>query len=281
VSAPVKAVLVTGASTGIGEATARSLAAGGRMVFAGVRQEADADRLRGQNLTPVLLEVTDEGQVAAVAEQIADEVGSAGLAGVVNNAGVALGGPLEFLPLDEWRSQLEVNVVGQVAVTRSVLPLIRQGHGRIVFVGSISGRFGTALMGPYVASKFAVEGLAEALRYELSPWKIPVSVVEPGAVRTAIWEKGRATADRLERQLPPESAERYGEAMQSIRDGIEKSDKNGVAAEKVARAIEHALFAKRPQLRYLVGADAKLVGALGRVLPDRAKHAVMARLAGP
>jgi NAD(P)-dependent dehydrogenase (short-subunit alcohol dehydrogenase family) len=277
----MKAVLVTGASTGIGEASAQSLAAGGRTVFAGVRKEADAERLRGPNLTPVLLDVTDEAQVEAVAAQITDEVGDAGLAGVVNNAGVAYGGPLEYLALDEWRTQLEVNVVGQVAVTRAVLPLIRRGRGRIVFVGSISGRLGTVLMGPYAASKFAIEGLAESLRHELSPWHIAVAVVEPGAVRTAIWEKGRKKAAEVEASLPPEAHERYAAAMRSVLDGIEKSDKDGVDAGKVAEAIEHALFAKRPRHRYLVGPDAKVAGALSRLLPDKAKHAVMARIAGP
>ncbi len=277
----MRAVLVTGASTGIGEASARSLAAGGRTVFAGVRKDSDADRLRGPNLTPVLLDVTEEAQIAAVAAQIADEVGDTGLAGVVNNAGVAFGGPLEYLALDEWRAQLEINVVGQVAVTRAVLPLIRQGRGRIVFVGSISGRLGTVLMGPYAASKFAIEGLAESLRHELTPWKIPVAVVEPGAVRTPIWEKGRKKAAEVEAAMPAEAIERYGKAMQSVKDGIEKSDQDGVEADKVAQAIEHALFARRPRHRYLVGPDAKIAGTLSRILPDKVKHAVMARLAGP
>ncbi len=275
------AVLVTGASTGIGEAVARSLAARGNPVYAGVRQPADGEALSGANLTPVILDITDEAQVAAVAERIADDVGDAGLAGVVNNAGIALGGPLEYLPLDEWRNQLEVNVVGQVSVTRATVPLLRAARGRIVFVGSISGRVGTTLMGPYCSSKFAIEGLAESLRHDLAEWGIGVAVVEPGAVRTAIWEKGRATTERLERELPAEAFERYAKGMQSIRDGIAESETKGVGADKVADAVTHALFAKRPKHRYLVGPDAKVAGTLSRLLPDRAKHAVMARLAGP
>jgi len=275
------AVLVTGASTGIGEAAARALAAAGTAVYAGVRKDDDAERLTGANLTPVRLDITDQEQVDAVAARIADERASHGLRGVVNNAGVARGGPLEHLPLDEWRDQLEVNVLGQVAVTKAVLPLIRTGRGRVVFVGSISGRVGTVLMGPYVGSKYAIEGIAESLRHELSPWRIPVSVVEPGAIRTEIWEKGRETSARLEATLPPEALEQYAGAMQAVKDGIEKSDADGIGPEKVAAAIEHALYARRPRHRYLVGPDAKVAGTLSRFLPDRAKHAVMARIAGP
>jgi NAD(P)-dependent dehydrogenase (short-subunit alcohol dehydrogenase family) len=275
------AVLVTGASTGIGEAVARGLAQRGNAVYAGVRKEADADRLAATNLTPVILDITDEAQVGEVAARLAADVGEAGLAGVVNNAGIALGGPLEYLALDEWRNQLEVNVIGQVAVTRATLPLLRSGPGRIVFVGSISGRVGTTLMGPYCSSKFAIEGLAESLRHDLAEWGIRVAVVEPGAVKTAIWEKGRVTTERLERELPAEAFERYGKGMDSVKEGIEKNDENGVGPEKVADAVAHALFARRPKHRYLVGPDAKVAGTLSRLLPDRAKHAVMARLAGP
>jgi NAD(P)-dependent dehydrogenase (short-subunit alcohol dehydrogenase family) len=275
------AVLVTGASTGIGEAVALSLAARGNPVYAGVRREADGEKLAGPNLTPVILDITDEAQVNAVAERIAADVGDAGLAGVVNNAGIALGGPLEFLALDEWRNQFEVNVIGQVSVTRSVVPLLRSAPGRIVFVGSISGRVGTTMMGPYCSSKFAVEGLAEALRHDLSDWGIEVAVVEPGAVKTPIWDKARVTTDRLEAELPAEAFERYGKAMDSVKDGIEKSAKTGVSPDKVAAAVTEALFARRPKHRYLVGPDAKMGGHLSRILPDKAKHAVMAKLAGP
>jgi NAD(P)-dependent dehydrogenase (short-subunit alcohol dehydrogenase family) len=272
------AVLVTGASTGIGESVARHLAADGHPVYAGVRKEADGQKLAGRNLTPVLLDITDDAQVAGVAEQLEAELGDDGLAGVVNNAGIARGGPLEYLPLDEWRSQLEVNVVGQVSVTQAVMPLIRQGVGRIVFVGSIGGRIGSPLMGPYAASKWAIEGLAESLRHELSPWGIRVAVVEPGAVRTEIWTKAKDTTARLEAEMPPEAFDRYGDAMDDIKKGIERSDKGGVDPAKVAKAVTHALTADRPKHRYLVGPDARAAGTLARLLPDRAKHAVMGKL---
>jgi NAD(P)-dependent dehydrogenase (short-subunit alcohol dehydrogenase family) len=281
---PSVAFLVTGASTGIGEATALHLDRLGHTVFAGVRKEADGERVAGQasgHLRPLILDVADEKQVAAAADEIDDAVGERGLAGVVNNAGIAVGGPLEYLPVDEWRTQLEVNVIGQVAVTQAMLPMLRRATGRIVFVGSISGRVGTPLMGPYAASKFAIEGLAEALRQELYEWRIAVSVIEPGAVKTAIWDKGRETADRLETDMPPEAAERYADHIAGIRAGIEQQDSNGVPPAKVAEVIEHALLARRPRERYLVGRDAQVAGAMARVAPDRVKQFLVRQFSRP
>lgn len=188
----VRAVVVTGASTGIGEATALRFDRRGWQVFAGVRSQTDAERLTaqaGSRLRTVMLDVTDEQMVGAAADTIRSAVGRGGLAGVVNNAGVALGGPVEYLPLEEWRRQLEVNVLGQIAVTKAMMPMIRQGRGRIVFIGSISGRVAAPMMGPYSASKFALEAIAETLRHELRPWGIRVVLIEPGAVKTAIWDK--------------------------------------------------------------------------------------------
>ncbi len=195
--------MVTGASTGIGRACALHLANGGHRVFAGVRSEADAEGLRNDGsdlLEPVQLDVTRADHIDELVEVIASETDC--LFGLVNNAGVARGGPVEYLPVDEWRDQFEVNVVGQVAVTRAMLPLLRRGRGRIVFMGSISGKVATMMMAPYDASKFAVEAIGESLRAELRPFGIRVSVIEPGAVKTGIWDKGRKTADRLERDLP-------------------------------------------------------------------------------
>lgn len=277
-----RTVLITGASTGIGEGSALHLDRLGHRVYAGVRREEDAKRLREQasaQLIPVFLDVTDQAQVDAAAKQIGEEAGA--LHGLINNAGVAHGGPLEYLPIDEWREQFEVNVIGQVAVTRAMLPLLRQGEGRIVFIGSIGGKVATALMGPYNASKFAIEAIGEALRHELHPWGLHVSVVEPGAIRTAIWEKGRQTADRLELELPEEAQRRYARHIAAIRKGIEMQDRQGVGPEKVAKAVEHALFARRPRTRYLVGTDAKVQSALVRLLPDRLREAIVRRFAGP
>jgi NAD(P)-dependent dehydrogenase (short-subunit alcohol dehydrogenase family) len=272
------AVLVTGASTGIGHATALHLAGSGHRVFAGVRRDEDAERLRargGENVVPVKLDVTDEGQIEAAVRAVEEHLGTTRFAGVVNNAGVARGGPLEYLPLDEWRFQFEVNVFGQIAVTKAFMPLIRAGHGRVVFVGSISGRYSTPLMGPYGGSKFAIEGIAESLRLELHPWDIKVSVIEPGAIKTAIWDKGRSLVDELMGQFPQEAIDRYRPMIEKVQAGIEYQDANGIEPEIVARAIEHALFAARPKPRYLVGRDAKAAGHIVRFLPDRAKDALI------
>jgi NAD(P)-dependent dehydrogenase (short-subunit alcohol dehydrogenase family) len=278
----VGSVLVTGASTGIGEACALRLDRLGHRVYAGVRSEEHARGLRqrgSDRIVPVFLDVTDQGQVDAVAKQIADGGGS--LDGVVNNAGVARGGPLEYLPLEIWREQLEVNVLGQVAVTKAMLPFIRAARGRIVFIGSIGGRVATMLMGPYGASKFAIEAIGESLRSELRPWSISVSVVEPGAIKTSIWEKGRQEADRLERVLPAEARTRYAKHIAAIRKGIEMQDRQGASPDKVAAAVEHALFSPRPKTRYLVGIDARVQALMVRWLPDRSREAIIRRFAGP
>jgi len=277
----VKSVLVTGASTGIGEACALRLDRLGHRVYAGVRSEEHARGLRrrgSDRIVPVFLDVTDQAQIDAAAKQIG---GGGRLDGVVNNAGIGRGGPLEYLPLEVWREQLEVNVLGQVAVTKAVLPFIRAAGGRIVFIGSIGGRVATMLMGPYNASKFAIEAIGESLRSELHPWGIGVSVVEPGAIKTPIWDKARQQADRLERALPEEARTRYARHIAAIRKAIEMQDRQGVSPDKVAAAVERALFSPRPKTRYLVGTDARVQALLVRWLPDRPREAIIRRFAGP
>ena len=277
----MKSVLVTGASTGIGAACALHLDHLGHRVYAGVRQEEDALTLRqrGGRIVPVFLDVTDQAQVDAAAAQIA-RVGG-GLDGVVNNAGIAKGGPLEYLPLAVWREQLDVNVLGQVAVTKAMLPLIRSARGRIVFIGSISGKVATMMMGPYCASKFAIEAISDSLRHELHPWQIRVSLIEPGAIKTPIWDKGRQEADDLERDLPAEARTGYAGHIAAIRKGIDMQDRNAADPQRVARAVEHALFSPRPRTRYVVGTDARVQSALVRCLPDRPLEAIIRRFAGP
>ena len=188
-TATTRCVLVTGASSGIGEATALRLARAGWRVLAGVRASADAERLRaaaGERLEPVTIDVTEPATIAAAAEGLGDEP----LHGLVNNAGTALAMPLEFLPLDQFRRQLEVNLVGQVAVTQAVLPNLRSARGRIVNVGSIAGRSSLPFLGAYAASKHGLEAVTDALRVELRPFGITVTIVEPGTIATPIWRKG-------------------------------------------------------------------------------------------
>ena len=278
-----RAVLVTGASTGIGEACALHLDRIGFRVFAGVRRDGDGAALRqraSDRLTPVMLDVTDGASIAAAAAQIAESVGAAGLFGLVNNAGVSVAGPLEFIPLDDFRRQLEVNVTGQLAVTQAMLPLIRAAHGRVVNIGSVSGKLATPFVGPYCASKFALEALSDALRIELRPWRIPVSLVEPGSIATPIWEKAQAAADDMERRLPARAHELYGAAIAAVREMAKKTAARGIPPARVAAAVAHALTAKRPRTRYPVGVDARIQGVIAGVVPDGLRDALVAQQMG-
>jgi NAD(P)-dependent dehydrogenase (short-subunit alcohol dehydrogenase family) len=273
-------VLITGASTGIGEATALHLAGLGYDVYAGVRRDADGAALaqRSSRITPVQLDVTDQGQIDAAAKTIADAVGERGLAGLVNNAGIGRGGPLEYIEMDDWRMQFDVNVLGQVAVTRAFLPLIRRGTGRIVFVGSIGGRYATPFIAPYNSSKFALRAIADSLRGELDAWKLHVALIEPGAVKTLIWDKGAAKTDELVDELPPEAMERYGKVLETAKKMIATQDKMGIPPLKVAEAIEHALTSSRPKAHYLVGKDARIQNALFSLMPIRMRDALMRKV---
>ena len=279
----IRAVVITGASTGIGEACALRLDQQGWRVFAGVRKEADGERLKQQasdRLAPITIDVTDQATIESAAEVVASAVGEAGLAGLVNNAGITVPGPIEFLPIEELRRQLEVNTIGQIAVTQAFLALIRKGHGRIVNMGSIGGRMATPFIGAYCASKFAMEALTDSLRQELRPWDIGVSIVEPGSIATPIWEKGRAAADELEERLPQAARDLYGDAIDAMGRAVDKRAKAGIPADEVAKAVEHALTAKRPKTRYLVGMDARLPAILAKVVPDRARDGLIARNLG-
>jgi NAD(P)-dependent dehydrogenase (short-subunit alcohol dehydrogenase family) len=276
-------VLVTGASSGIGRACALHLDGLGSRVFAGVRTESAAESVRraaSDRLVPVLLDVTDTAAIDMAVAFIESALDGRGLVGVVNNAGVAHGGPIEYLPIEEWRKQLEVNVIGQVAVTKAMMPLVRRGRGRIVFIGSIGGRVGTPLLSPYAASKFAIEGIAECLRHELRPFGVRVVVVDPGAVKTDIWDKGRRYADEMEQRLPAEATALYGDAITGLRRSIEQQDRIGIPPEQVARVVARALFSDRPWARYLVGRDAQVAGIIARLLPDSAKDAIVRMIGG-
>jgi NAD(P)-dependent dehydrogenase (short-subunit alcohol dehydrogenase family) len=273
-----KSVLITGASTGIGEAIALRLASKGWRVFAGVRRDDDGERLRkesGGTIEPVIIDVTKADQIAAAVEQAGNSLDA-----LVNNAGIGVGGPVEFLSIDEWRHQLEVNFVGQIAVTQACLPLMRAARdARIVFMGSIGGRVAQPMMGPYTASKHALEALAETLRHELRPFGIKTVLIEPGAIATPIWGKANESAAQLERDLPPAALEHYGDQVEGVKKGLAQTAKRATSPEKVADVVEHALTTSRPRARYLVGTDAKVMGSLLRVLPDSTRDALI-RLAG-
>lgn len=275
------AILITGASTGIGLTCALRFDRLGWRVFAGVRREADAVRLRESGsgrLVPVLLDVTDQASIAAAVAVVADAVGPAGLAALVNNAGIAEAGPLEFLPLETLRRMHEVNVVGLLAVTQACLPLIRRARGRIVNMGSISGRTASPFVGPYCASKHAVEALTDVLRLELDEWGIQVAVIEPGMIETPIWEKGEAAARAQRQQLSAEAEALYGSAMDAFQRMIRPAIARAGSPEQVADAVEHAVTAGEPRTRYLVGRDARLRLMLRRLLPDRAMDGLVLSL---
>ena len=267
-------VLVTGASSGIGAATVKRLAAAGHEVIAGVRKPEDGERL---GVRWVRIDVTDADSIAAAATEVGDR-----LDGLVNNAGVAVTAPLELIPIGELRRQLEINVIGQVAVTQAFLPALRNTRGRIVNMSSIGGRVALPLAGPYGASKFALEAISDTLRRELGPHGVRVAVIEPGAVLTPIWDKGEHDADRVLAEIGEERVEHlYGPVIAGLRAEVEKiKGGRGVKADEVAKAVEHALTAARPRTRYLVGMDAKVRAKAARFLPDRVLDNAIGRQLG-
>jgi len=268
-------VVITGASSGIGRATALRLARAGFAVLAGVRREVDGADLRAQDgrIEPVLIDVTDAGQIASLAAR----VGGAPLAGLVNNAGIAVAGPLEGVPIDLVRRQYEVNVFGLLAVTQALLDPIRAGQGRIVNIGSIGGRINTPFVGPYSSSKAAVRSLSAALRRELRPWDIRVALVEPGALDTPIWRKGEQGAQETIDALPDRVRTLYARPLDALVAATRKIAANASSADDAAQAIEHALTAERPKAIYTVGREARIQGALHSVLPARTFDALVAR----
>lgn len=263
-----KAVVVTGASSGIGHATALQLARDGYVVFAGARSEPDLARLSSdhESIRSVRLDVTDAGSVA----HAFDAVRAIGvpLHGLLNNAGIALGGPLEHLPLADLRRQLEVNVVGTIAVTQAAIPLLRETRGRIVTIGSIAGRFGAPFLGPYCASKAALAMLMDSLRLELAPAGISVVLFEFAAVKTPIWQKGRELKDDLTARLPAHALEAYAPFVEAAMRQIDHEERVGLDVDVVASAIASAMRRPRPRARYVVGKQAH-VQAVVAALPHR------------
>jgi NAD(P)-dependent dehydrogenase (short-subunit alcohol dehydrogenase family) len=266
------AVVVTGASTGIGRATALFLDQKGYRVFAGVRKQADAKALAADasdQLTPITIDVTKERSIKAAKDKVQRAVGKDGLVGLVNNAGVGDGGPVETMDLDILRNVLEVNLVGQVAVTQAFLPLIRKAPGTIVFIASIGGRIASPFMSPYNTSKFAVEALGESLRQELAPWEIDVVVIEPGSIDTPIWKKGAETIEDQFAKLTATTRRLYGKQLKRMDEVLTETASRGIAPEKVAKVIHTAISSENPKHRYLVGRDAKIAAKLKGTLPDR------------
>jgi NAD(P)-dependent dehydrogenase (short-subunit alcohol dehydrogenase family) len=266
-------ILVTGSSSGIGRACALRFAELGYRTFAGVRNAADGEALKvhsTRNIEPVLLDVTCqesiEGAVAAV--------GDKPLRGLVNNAGIAVVGPLELVSIDDWRRQFEVNVFGLVAITQAFLPLLRRGPGRIVNIGSVADRCALPGSGAYDSSKSAVAAITDALRMELQGFGISVSLVEAGGVATPTWEKSLQAADELCRQVAPEQYALYNRLMATLRAETESAARAALPVDRVVKAVEHAITARKPKTRYLVGRDVWLWILLSW-LPDRWRDKVI------
>jgi NAD(P)-dependent dehydrogenase (short-subunit alcohol dehydrogenase family) len=271
-------VLITGASTGIGEATALHLDKAGFRVFAGVRKPEDGERLRAAGVTVVQpFDVTSADDIAAAVRTVEEALDGAPLRGIVNNAGIGIGGPLEALALDDFRRTLEVNTTSQLAVTQAFLPLLRRSKGRIVNMSSIGGRVAQPFAGPYIASKFALEAVSDVLRAELLEWGIEVIAIEPGTIATPIWEKSSREAEDVLAKLTPEQRELYGKRLPKVAKVLERQTQRGAPPEKVAQAVEKALTARRPRPRYLVG-DAYVLLALNKVLPTRLFNRLLYRM---
>jgi NAD(P)-dependent dehydrogenase (short-subunit alcohol dehydrogenase family) len=260
------AVLVSGASTGIGAATASLLAREGFVTFAGFRNPADVPRIAalGADVRPISLDVTVQSSLEDAARTVGES--GVGLTGIVSNAGIAVGGPLEHLPVRELRRQFEVNVFGSIALVQALLPLLAEGNGRIVLVGSISGRLATPYIGAYSASKFALRAIADALRIELAPSRIKVSLIEPGSVRTPIWRKGRQAADEMAALLEGNTRPHYRAALERMLAITQSEERDGMAPDVVAAAILDALTAPKPRPNYLLGARAR-VGSVFALFP--------------
>jgi NAD(P)-dependent dehydrogenase (short-subunit alcohol dehydrogenase family) len=260
-------VVVTGASTGIGAATARELARHGFHVLAGVRRDSDGESLRTAGVEPVILDITDTDHVAALAARI--EQDPRPLRALVNNAGVPGAGPVEVTPLSEWRRIFEVNLFGHVAVTQALLPALLRGKGRVVNITSLNGKISMAGYGPYAASKFAMEAMSDALRNELTPHGVQVVVVEPGGVKTEMSRTGLAALSRLDDGMTPEQNARYGALMQAIPAHVAAFTKAGVTSDVAAKRIAKAVTDRRPRTRYTIGATAAFLIRASRILPDR------------
>jgi NAD(P)-dependent dehydrogenase (short-subunit alcohol dehydrogenase family) len=265
-------IVVTGASTGMGAATVKELAREGFHVLAGVRRKADAEALRGlgiEGIEPCILDITVESDVAAIADRVASDPMHRPLRALVNNAGVAINAPVETLPMDEWRRQFEVNLFGHIAMTQALLPALLNNSGTVVNISSVGGKFALPTYGAYAGSKFALEAVSDALRREVSDVGIKVVVVEPGAVKTEMAERGIATAQGLEANMTSAQRERYADITAAVAGQARSFNVTGVSAEHAATVIAKAATASHPRTRYIIGRDAAILVRITRVVSDR------------
>lgn len=268
-------IVVTGASTGIGAASARTLAHKGFHVLAGVRREADADALRAENIEPQILDITMSTDVAAIADRVARDPLLRPLRALVNNAGIAVNSPVETLPIDQWRRQFEVNLFGHIAMTQALLPALLLSAGTVVNISSVGGKVVLPTYGAYAGSKFALEAASDALRREVGPLGIKVVVVEPGAVRTEMAERGITTAEALMANLTDAQLARYGDLIGAVTAQARSFGEDGVSAEHAAQVVAKAATASRPRTRYTIGHDAAILLWVNRLVSDRVLDRIM------
>jgi NAD(P)-dependent dehydrogenase (short-subunit alcohol dehydrogenase family) len=269
-------IVVSGASTGMGAATAKELARRGYHVLAGVRRAADAEAIRGHGVEPVILDITVSEQIEALVGRIADDSENRPLRALVNNAGIAVNAPVETLPLDKWRQQFDVNLFGHIAITQALLPFLHESRGRVVNISSLGGKIAMPTYGAYAGTKYALEAVSDALRRELAPHGVQVVIVEPGGVQTEMTGHGIERARAFLTEMTPESRQRYGGLMQAIISQATAFTKNGKTAEAAAKVIAGATTTPNPRPRYTIGRDAAMMTRLTRILPDRTLDRVSA-----
>ena len=264
-------VIITGASSGIGAATARELARRGFHVLAGVRRERDGDAIQGPGIEPLIIDITNPDHIQALITRVRGDPQGRAVRALVNNAGIGVNVPFEAFAIDEWRRLFEVNLFGQVAVTQALLPALIRSRGRVVNIGSVGGKVAMATYGPYAATKFALEAVSDSLRREMAPFGVGVVVVEPGAVRTEMPGRAIASAHKLASAMTPEQSQRYGALVYAInaQTASHTTSGSGLPADAAAKVIAKAITVRKPRTRYTVGRDAALITRLTRILPDR------------
>jgi NAD(P)-dependent dehydrogenase (short-subunit alcohol dehydrogenase family) len=273
--------IITGASTGIGAATARELARRGFHVLAGVRRDRDADAIRGPGIEPIIIDITNPDHIRALATRVHEDPQGRAVRALVNNAGMALNVPVEAFAIDEWRRLFEVNLFGHIAVTQTLLPALIRSKGRVVNISSVGGKIAMATYGPYAGTKFALEAVSDSLRREIAQFGVQVVVVEPGAVSTGLAGRAIATAHELVSTMTPEQCQRYGGLVQAITAQAASHTESGLPADAAAKVIAKAVTARKPRTRYTVGRDAALITLLSRILPDRILDRVLAAALRP
>ena len=269
--------VVTGASTGIGAATARELARRGFHVLAGVRQDKDADALRTAAVEPITLDITDPAMISALARRIADDPERRPIRALINNAGIAVNAPLETYPLSEWRRLFEANLFGHVAIIQALLPALIESRGTVVNISSVGGKVAMATYGPYAATKFALEAVSDSLRREVASFGVKVVVVEPGAVKTGMLERVDTAGERIIDAMTGQQRNRYAALMRAVMSQARASAPGGSSPEEVGRVIADAVISRRPRTRYTVGRGTATIVRATRLLSDRMLDSLLAR----